>query len=617
MAYTYNLASLRNWVRDYTDMFSTDILSDADLNVLINEEYFNLSTMTLWSWANSVVTLTSDTDVPVITTGYHKMLIYATSIRLLEKYNDDSGRIEAYQNQWQILYDNMYQDDLQDRQHFDIYNHVNMFDFDPYYRTVRQLIDVWNQSVTDLTIFNTTLMVIDGVQSKYNIPLDAITYTGTPTEDQIKLVKVFHTYKLNSIMFAYKAASIITRNAGLKPELAENLDNNYEKVLHTVLIKHFESIAKNNPLVYTPDLSGIYIDGSDGLVGLVHKFLGDYTTTINDEYILTKLRQSWEVLLQNYRFPSYITNYQTENELPNYYNYALFGTHSIYFAYEVAAKLSVEINNDANMAQAFQAQADAALNDLILKYITNYGPETYGNSYNDGPTIGFMASQIRFLTQQHTRDIPDNLIYSWIDTEYRTLLLEKDWNFLKLEALFTVPSGTQTLNLTNYIGNTNRINGVYRISEDGNIISEIERTTTLLDVPTNQSNMYYTVPTPNTIFIQPAPTQTIVIGVRFTMTPPSIFVQKYDDSGLPVEFDKFQLLYLDPMFCDVINYRVALKVLAMNKGDKTLMSMYQSTAQDLLQSMINYYQLDHSTDTFSMGEKGLQTKKYIPYFRVS
>lgn len=112
---SYTLATLRQYVRDLTGVYSTDIVSDALLNRWINEAYTEVALSRNWTWRttwNGNTTLDFDGESPVFSSFYHPLLAYRAAIKVLGFEADDSNRSTMYQNEYQALYAQMVQEDV-------------------------------------------------------------------------------------------------------------------------------------------------------------------------------------------------------------------------------------------------------------------------------------------------------------------------------------------------------------------------------------------------------------------------------------------------------------------------------------------------------------------------
>jgi hypothetical protein len=89
-----NLSALRQYVRDLTGVYATDLVSDSLLDRWVNESLYEIYRLQKWPWA--VATLVTGTDTPTFDSQFHAVLAYGTAIRVLNTQSDDTKRGEAY-----------------------------------------------------------------------------------------------------------------------------------------------------------------------------------------------------------------------------------------------------------------------------------------------------------------------------------------------------------------------------------------------------------------------------------------------------------------------------------------------------------------------------------------
>jgi hypothetical protein len=101
-----NLAALRDYVRDLTGVYATDLVPDTLLTRWLNEAYLELARTQKWSWL-PVTELATNTDVPAFESQFHAILAYRTAIKVLGTQADDTTRGELYGNEYTALYEAM------------------------------------------------------------------------------------------------------------------------------------------------------------------------------------------------------------------------------------------------------------------------------------------------------------------------------------------------------------------------------------------------------------------------------------------------------------------------------------------------------------------------------
>jgi hypothetical protein len=71
----------------------------------------------------------------------------------------------------------------------------------------------------------------------------------------------------------------------------------------------------------------------------------------------------------------------------------------------------------------------------------------------------------------------------------------------------------------------------------------------------------------------------------------------------------------DEQFHVMLSYRAAVKVLQFLSDDTPRSETFLNEYAILLSGMYDLYELDHDSRTFQLGENGLNTRKYFPWFR--
>jgi hypothetical protein len=102
-----NLAQIQTRVRQLTDVYSTDLISDALLKAWVNEAYNEITTSQIWPWVESVVELNGPGDEPVFDDIFHVALAYRVAVRVLAQQGDQTERADAYGQEYVLLLQRM------------------------------------------------------------------------------------------------------------------------------------------------------------------------------------------------------------------------------------------------------------------------------------------------------------------------------------------------------------------------------------------------------------------------------------------------------------------------------------------------------------------------------
>ena len=223
-------------------------------------------------------------------------------------------------------------------------------------------------------------------------------------------------------------------------------------------------------------------------------------------------------------------------------------------------------------------------------------------------TLADLRKQVRGLIQDYSKDIPDTLVNAYLNEEYMFLCSERDWTWLEKEEAFTITTGQNSFQLTP--NGSRRVMVMYAATNTnslylpGDTSSPLYQRPDILGGEVNSSKYIYDIDATGLVRLSPPALTPYFLKVKYVQMPDTLA----SDSDSPL---------FDTRFRSILAYRAALRLLLFTKSDKNLIGIYQSQADNIFQSMMVHYQLDRSTDVFSINQNGLDTMKYIPYFRVS
>jgi hypothetical protein len=301
--------------------------------------------------------------------------------------------------------------------------------------------------------------------------------------------------------------------------------------------------------------------------------------------VLNQLDEMWSA----FRWPSPMTK-----------AFNSFAPYVEVFAYGAAARHASFMGADEAKVQAllagFNSRKDALLREKL------YSVSGILNS----STIGNATSQVRALLQDFSNDLPENLIYSWLNIAFQTLAQERAWPWLEFTANLSFAAGANNVDLTS-LGMSNRVLNVYEVRYNGagdvidsEIVYPVPHT---LDGKVGDAKYTYDV-VEGFFIVSPTPTETTYFRVRFIVNTPSITGPS-------------SLIYFDPRFSDILAYRAAVIGSAWSDYGKKMREVFQDTADKLFEGIVSFYMLDHSTEPMQLGGSALETKKYLPWFRTA
>jgi len=323
---------------------------------------------------------------------------------------------------------------------------------------------------------------------------------------------------------------------------------------------------------------------------LVRELIDIFDQTITDAYITVKLQDELSQLYDSYTWPFAKADFFTAAS--SYTRILAFGT---------ASRLAATYNKDQTMISSYLSEYEAMLDQMkkvFLYPIINEQPGTFAD----------LRKQVRGLIQDYSKDIPDTLLSSYINEEYLSLCNSRDWTWLEKEEAFNITTGQQEFQLTPkgsrrvlVMYATTNTNSLYY---PGDTSSPLYQRPDILGQEFNSSKYTYDVTTDGLVRLSPPALTPYLLKVKYIMMPDMLI----SDSDEPL---------FDIRFRSILAYRAALRLLLFTKSDKNLIAIYQNQADTMFQSMMVHYQLDRSTDVFSINQNGLDVMKYIPYFRVS
>ena len=235
-----------------------------------------------------------------------------------------------------------------------------------------------------------------------------------------------------------------------------------------------------------------------------------------------------------------------------------------------------------------------------------------------------LKTYVRQLTGLYAGDIVnDNMIYRWLDEAYHEVVREREWDWLETTYRSALPAWTDA-NEDLYFGyhqfqlpdGTRRILSAYIVSPAG-ATTEMVQIPEIDHVIENDPVTQYDVTSDGWVRVVPKHDPGYSVKIRYTSTGGSLIpYQEYDE-----EIEEFVTVYPEPefdaQFHAIVAYRAAIKVLQF-MADDTQRSQYFMTEYDtLLYGLIKFYELDTDYNTFSLGQDGVESRRYVPWFRPS
>jgi hypothetical protein len=700
MAFTYDGASLTYRVRQLINVFTSDLLNDAEILQVINEEYFELSTKQKWSWTASSTLLTN--TVPTIPAEFQLILAYKAAVKLLKRLGDTSGRLESYTQTASQYESDLVTYDLTGKATGNNSTLYTDIDF------VRNLLGIYDKSVSDDFILTTLNRVLEEVRDSQKWPFTILT-NSTPAY-AASLANF-----TNPWFVAYKAAAVIGSQLGIDPAKVQTFESHYDELYKANVEFVFN---KNGSLDFNP-FSEATQEAS--LVKGVRTVLNVFDDSISNSFIANKLREEYLQFHAKYasndNWSPYTTLYAppakvhvTVNTVLNTMTEVIFGydnfgevvsrndeplaadkydftqnllittvnagtwatngaayaatffagdklfspirypfqletsildfskmnsfndgtfvysPHNSYigftdstriindpklFVYGVAVRISMAMGMPETSTREFQAEYDTILDRIKMDYFAN------NTTYNNVTFAALVEKAQAYAGGKYDEKFSKLMLMKMLWNENVLLMNERDWAFNNNEILLQVPANLTLIDLSTIITfNTTvplsklHIKGMWEVIGAGEKRS-IKPRDTMLDVGLNSSETYYHMFDATNLQIYPAFTKPTYITIKFSIPESAAYTNANN---------YYNTLYAtyDVQFMDIIVYRLAAKLAIYNNDAnvKNVVPMLLQMANDLRDSMITYYETEHSNEPISIGGSSDNTPKYMPLFTV-
>jgi hypothetical protein len=312
--------------------------------------------------------------------------------------------------------------------------------------------------------------------------------------------------------------------------------------------------------------------------------------------------------------------YNELNELYSAYTWPLtknfvdWAPYQDIFTYGAAARLAPKYGLPEEQQRSLLATYETMKQALLReKLYNNSGVITSGTT----PYLYVLLRQLRGILQDFTKDTPDLLLKQFLNEAYHSIVFEREWRFMEVEDLvilepyetkFNTPFGTRIMSMYEVefdfdgCSSTTYPRTVGQIYPAGHLLDTVENASryTYSMAPYIQNNFYQSM---SFVDISPSPTKDLWIAYRYALEP-NTMTGDYDLPFIPAKF------------ASIIVYRAAKLAMAFKPEAKQMLRAIEEMEQKLYDAMLRAYQLDTSTETFSIGENALETRKYLPFFRV-
>ena len=329
-----------------------------------------------------------------------------------------------------------------------------------------------------------------------------------------------------------------------------------------------------------------------GLIGNVRTWLGEYSDTISDKVIEEKIMDAYDELYESAVWPF------SKSPFPG-----MGWDYSRVLVFAAAGRLATLAGKDEAFSKAMLDEYSAAMEELKTHFLLT-------NTSTDHATRANLRQLVRSVTGIYGKNVPDSLINAWINEEYQVLAAERSWTWLESSAQIELAASTQTFSLPNgsykilEMFLVEKVESSDTINESVSASEAIYAVPSVLDVERNSEKYKYDVVGNGSIVLSPAPTNDITLRVRYIIATPTLS----SDNSTPAMAEKYR---------PVLAYRAAIRVCAYSNAPKNIVDLCSASAQSLYEAMYVEYQLTHSTEPLQLGGSGLQSRKYLPWFRTA
>lgn len=219
-----------------------------------------------------------------------------------------------------------------------------------------------------------------------------------------------------------------------------------------------------------------------------------------------------------------------------------------------------------------------------------------------------LTQYVRDLTGVQSTDlVSDTLILRWLNESYNEVAQERTWDWMESTYRAPLPAWTDhdpSLNFGYHAftlpNGSRRILSAYLVNDNG-AVTELIQTSDIDHVEVDDPKVKYDVLYEGSVRIVPKQDDNYSVKFRYTQAWVSLLEGDY-----PAFAEQFHA---------ILAYRTAVKLLDFMSDDTQRSEKYSIEYQRLLNQMVGFYELDHDYRTFQLGQDGVDTRKYFPWFR--
>lgn len=315
--------------------------------------------------------------------------------------------------------------------------------------------------------------------------------------------------------------------------------------------------------------------------------------------------------------------------------------------YRVAAKILKNINDTTGRADFYLQEAALILADMEKYYLSaNASP----GSSDGTQTLSALQDAVRAVTGVYDPQVMSySMLRELINVAYSEIINYRDWNNWRSYWQDPLPAWTEAED-TGYAVNAHQIllnadvfghlpgdgsgSGIrgevvkeaYLVTGGANGRQQrMIRVDSLADIPEGSEQVYYTVEAyheANEVRMLIAPKQeTNGTFVRWVVVNPVPRIDSWSVEVYDPETEETTIVFsetffeIPPQFNMLPVYRAAQLVLQQVAPEDPRIETYGNTFASLLDAFVTFDQLNHDTATFSIGQQGKDTPRYVPWFK--
>jgi hypothetical protein len=263
-------------------------------------------------------------------------------------------------------------------------------------------------------------------------------------------------------------------------------------------------------------------------------------------------------------------------------------------AYEAAITTLAFVSDDTKRSESYASLASALIVDMAIFYLPAAATGAAGN-------LTQMVRMVRdTLGMYDNKAVTDAIIKVHINRAYNELARMHDWDWLETSYNSVIPAavnGAHTIALNN---GTRRVLEAYLVDDSGEV-REIVGLPNLDRIPDNTPGVYYDVNFSGQVIIRPEQESSSRVKIRYTQAN----VNLGDNDG-PLFADQFDTILV---------YRAAVSILSIYAPDDKRGQTFMDEYTLLYEGMRTLYELDHDFRSIQLGEEGLNTRRYYPWFK--